>query len=522
MPRLQTFFFATALAIVGATSSADEILLKSGETLSGRITYEADDIVKIEVARSQSIKETKILAREDIEQITKDAPDNVEFAKIQKLVPTRSLMSADAYRSAIARGPEAFLESFPESEHVPKVQEIKATLEEELDKVERGFVKIEDDWISPEDRREFEMLIEARIRFLKMKGLAGSESYNGFINAMREFEAIEENYYGSPAFPRALELAREIVPKLGRRLQGMRRDLEYRMAEFERNKAALDAMGQEQIEAARAREEASYKSNLEADKKAGIKWVRLNPRSKDSIEGYLKLASEELSRLKAYDIAALREQAEMLVEVDKLIAKRNLERAKMKLSEAAAITGKKAGAKSSKSKKSGSYIAALGSKISTLQAEAKAKEKSEADAARSRELSANLRKGDEQKPKEDAEPSEETEEKDTDGGAAAEPEKPAEEAEEESPTDAFSALADVTEKPEARESAKARTTKSASKSRADKNDAEDEDRKERSRPPAADGGGFPLSRLVPILTVLLVVTVVVLKVLGIGDKKEAE
>src|SRR6056297_3337220 len=131
-------FLAALTVALATTIHADEIKLKNGETLSGRITYEADDIVKIEVSISESIKETKVLARDQIETITKDAPDNVEFAKIQKLVPTRSMMSASAYRSALTTGPDAFLEAYPDSQHVPKVKEIKATLEEELDKVERS------------------------------------------------------------------------------------------------------------------------------------------------------------------------------------------------------------------------------------------------------------------------------------------------------------------------------------------------------------------------------------------------
>ena len=46
--------------------TADEVKLKNGETVSGRITYEGSDILKVEVSVSSSIKETKIISRADI------------------------------------------------------------------------------------------------------------------------------------------------------------------------------------------------------------------------------------------------------------------------------------------------------------------------------------------------------------------------------------------------------------------------------------------------------------------------
>ena len=59
---------------------ADEIKMKDGTTHTGRITYEGDDIVKIEIPVTASIKETKILSRNDILNITKmDCPRECRF-----------------------------------------------------------------------------------------------------------------------------------------------------------------------------------------------------------------------------------------------------------------------------------------------------------------------------------------------------------------------------------------------------------------------------------------------------------
>lgn len=508
---------------------ADEVKLKSGQTITGRITYEADDIIKIEVPVSASIKETKVIGRADIAEILKDAPDDVEFNRIQGLVPTGSLLPASAYRQILETGPDSFLKAFPQSTHVTKVQEIRKTLAEELDKVERGFLKIEGEWLTPQDKIDFKDLIDSRIRFLSMSNLAASESLNGYIGAMREFEIIERNFYGSPAFPKAVELARQVIPKLGRQLQTMLRDVDFRNAEYEKALANSKPEAREELMQVRTREENAYQESVAADKKSGMKWVQLNPRIKASIEAYLKLASSELARVNEFDVAVLTLQSEKLVEADKLIAAGNIEGARSKISEAAAMTGQKtdSGTKSkskssSKSKggsKSDSYLATLTTKVNERMADEKAKAEAREAAAASEALTANLNKAaaanaDGAAAGETAEGETPTEGEGT--TAESEPGAPEE--------DDFAALAGSK-----KGSSKATDEKkpAAKKSKSKSDDESDEDAEEEDEPktrPAAveEEGGFPFGLIVPIITVLLIVTVVLLKVFGIGGKKTEE
>lgn len=508
---------------------ADEVKLKSGQSLTGRITYEADDIIKIEVPVSASIKETKVIGRADIAEIIKDAPDDVEFNRIQGLVPTASLMPASAYRQLLETGPDSFLKAFPQSAHVPKVQEIRNTLAEELDKVERGSLKIEGEWLTPQDKIDFKDLIDSRIRFLSMSNLAQAGNINGLIGAMREFEAIEKNYYGSPAFPKAVELARQVIPNLGRQLQTMMRDVDYRNAEYEKALANSKPEAREQLTQVRAQEEKAYQEAVAADKKSGMKWVQLNPRIKASIEAYLKLASAELARVNEFDVAVLTQQAEKLVEADQLIAAGNIEGARSKITEAAAMTGQKTdtGSKSkskssSKAKggsKGGSYLATLTSKVNERTADEKSKAEARQAAAESEALTANLNKTAAANA-EGAVAGETAEgETPTEGeGSAAGSEPGAPE------VDDFAALAGSKKgTPKAADEKKTAAKKSKSKSDDESGEDEEGEDKPKTRPAVVEEeGGFPFGLIVPIITVLLIVTVVLLKVFGIGGKKTEE
>lgn len=540
--KILLLLFLVAPLLPASSLRADEIKLKSGQTLNGRITYEAADIVKIEIPISASIKETKIIGRADIETIVKDAPDDVEFNKIQKLVPTASMVNVDAYRKMLETGPDAFLKNFPDSKHLPKVKEIRATLADELDKVERGFMKLEGDWLSPQDKVAYKELVESKIRLLRMESNVKGNTYNNFIAAMREFEVIEENFSGSPAFPKAIELAKQVVPALGRQLQAMAAAVDYQNAEYEKAMAGSTPESRLQLTAAREREDRNYADSVAADKKAGIKWVQFNPRNKQSIEEALRLAATELGRIQAFDTEALTKQAGLLVEADKLIAAEKIAEAKTKIAEAAEIVGQSPGTTPSKSKstskgkgnaKAGSYLAILNGKINDHLAEEQAKAKAKEAASESEALTANLRKKEEEvkaneTPEDAGNPAPE------EGGSGEKTKegemKEGEENAEKPVVDEFAALGATTKGTSKKtgEKEKEAPKKPKSKSKkdpADEGTGEDEDGDAVKKPrPAAvvEEEGLPFWVIPGGITLLAVIGIAVMKFLGIGGKKTAD
>ena len=498
LKRSSLTFLLTALVTTASlcfSTSADEIKLKNGETISGRLVFESEDFVRIEVAISASIKETKLVSRSEIAEIVKEAPDNVEFAKLEKLLPTGSLLPAGAYQSMITTGPKAFLSAFPDSKHVEKVEEIKATLEGELDKIERGYVKIEGEWISPQQKAEFKALTNSKVQLLSLKRFMAGGNYNSLIGAMRSFEILEGKFYGTPAFADSIDLAVEVIPLLGSQLQKLSRDVEYRNAEFQRKRDTLDEVGKAQIDAALAQEEAQLEAAIGEDKQNGIKWITLNSRSKDAIDTYIQLAVTELERIKQLDSASIKDQSEQLVAVDEMIAEGELATAKTKLVEAAALSGKSLSRNSRKSNSGpSSYIAALNLKLNERFAAEEEKLKAEEEAAASKSLADNLKKADEDEG-EDREGSEEEINGD-----------------EKTPKSVgFNALSGANTNKKASVNEEKAKSKSSSGS----------EREDRPQPPALeDEGGFSLGLLVPILTVVLIIVVVLLKVLGIGGAKK--
>ncbi len=507
--------------------SADEVKLKSGQTITGRILFESDDMVRIETAASASIKETKTIARADIESVSKDAPDLVAFKALESLLPTGSLVSADAYKKMLETGPDSFLRQFPESSHAAKVKEMRDQIAAELDKVERGFIKVDGDWYSPQDKLTYREMIAARIRLIQMQANAKRSDLNGWIAAMREYEQLEKYYFGSPAFAKAIPLALEVIPKLGRQLQSLAATVDHTNAEAQRAIDLSSAEVRAQILAARAREEQMISSSVATDKKAGLKWVQLNQRSKTAIDEYLRTAAAELTRIRTYDVAKLTQAGEQLVAVDQLIASDKIREAEAKLTVAKALIDPKqmpkAGTRSKDAKTApvpGSYFNALEWKIADLIDAEKKKAAEQAARSKSAELAATVKKSTNVGEEKPANP--EAVGKEMKEGEVSEVEKKSE-----APADDFAALSRAKNATEKDRGANAQKGKSQAKGKVTEKAADMvKPSTEAAEPPATPPSDYiaddesHLSLIIFIATGVLVLVIVVLKVLGIGKKKE--
>lgn len=491
----------TLLLLLGIHNvHADIVKMKDGTNYEGKITLQTPDMIKIEVSITDKIKETKTLGMPDVSEIIKTAPDDEMFGKIQTMVPTRSLVTADQYRSMLTTGPEAFLSQFAGSKHKEKVEEIKKTLEEELDKVERGNIKLEGEWYTPQDRNDFPKLIESKIVLFRMKNNAAGGRYLNNISAMRDYETLETRYFGTPAHAEAIALAQRILPVLGQQVQGLRRDVDVKNAQWEASKNALNTVDRQRVEAARAREEAQLAAAVAADKKAKIKWTRINTRSASDLDSYIKFAGDEYRRIKSYDPKLVADRAEALVKVDKLIKDGDLDRARAMLSEAAAMPiSTSSSSKPPSSKGSSNYAGALSAKLNEKVADQKEIAKAAEDAKKSEALSAKLKESENKSSPEDL--LDAVADANADGEEM--PEKP-------SNVDDFDLLANAPV--EKKEEPKKETTK--------KSKTKTKEKAERRPPPPPAPEPFPFHLIGIGLAVLAGVGIGVMKVLGIGGKKD--
>ncbi len=506
-----------------ATSHADVVTLKDGTSVEGRIIVEGSDILRIEVQVTPSIKETKTYSMTDVAKVEKTAPDKLAFAAIKELMPTQSLMTASDYDRIIKDGPRKFLSNFADSEHKAEVETILTELEAEKERVQRGGIKLDGEWIDREERQLYRFAVDARVRLDRIRQKAQADN---LLGALRDFQSMGESFAETPAYVTAIEEAQKIISAWGSTLQRKLANVDILN---ERDDASLALAAEDQrrrTQEARDAERQRFSDLLRQEKDKGIVWVSVSDRDKQSLENAISIAKAQLDRLRAMDIAALKKQAEGLTEANRLLGEGDLAEARLAIAEAA--VGRSSSSKSrsrsrSKSKTAAnttptSYSQWLTQRITdeetTLAENARAKAAA-AEAAAAAKIAAG---GDAKK--DDAEATTDGEVK-ADGETATATDAPA--------TAGTPSRAEIMAAEKAREQAKkaaeekaAADADSKKKSRSKKGSGDDEDEDGKKKPaPAASGGGINIQVLVPIIAVLLMVTILVLKKFGIGGKPAA-
>jgi hypothetical protein len=527
---------AIALLVFVATLSAtapavaDVVTLKSGEKIEGKIIAEGTDMVRIEVQVSGSIKETKTFGMADVAKIEKTAPDKVAFAAIKANIPTPDLMSSADYNDMIRTGAQRFLTTFPESEHVAEVEAIVKQLEEEKEKVQLGAIKLEGEWISMEERQLYRFAIEARIRHQRMKQKMANKD---ILGALREFEVIDERYQETPAQAAALGSALKLLPSWGQNLERQLSNVEFLNKQDEEAAKNLKADELTQIRQAKAAEQARFEQAIANEKSRGILWTSVNFRSSESLQNAVALVKSQLTTLRAIDANALSAQAQTLQEANRLIGEGSLSAARGKIAEA---TGKSSSKKSkrSSSKSSGAdtatrysvwLLSEIAKKEQELEDTAKAAAAKIADAKKTGTAAVVSDEGDEKAgtkgdadmpEKKDGEGEEEGKTDDSKDGeekAAAKPQTRAEIVAAERARREAKKAAEGTDKDSDDKKSKPKPKRPAPKKSDDKEEGSDDE-------PAAisSGGGFSPKYIIWGIAGLLIITVIVLKVLGIGGK----
>jgi len=188
------------------SAHADKIYLANGSTLEGDILEETADAVRLRYHVTPRIQDEKMVPKSTIVKIEKVAPDARALEKIQEMLPMADRSPALAYDDFINRQLRSFKTKFPESELHGQIDKMISDLKAEKERVATGDVKINGAFVSPKeydmDRKRFES--EAAVGRFKSKIEAGK-----FIEGMRIFRSIEEEYIGTVALVDAIEYARD-------------------------------------------------------------------------------------------------------------------------------------------------------------------------------------------------------------------------------------------------------------------------------------------------------------------------
>ena len=76
---------------------ADIFVMKSGKEIEGRLLAEEDNAYKVEVKVTSSIKDERVIPKDEVRELRRSSVANDDFAKISKLVPVPDLLGNRDY-----------------------------------------------------------------------------------------------------------------------------------------------------------------------------------------------------------------------------------------------------------------------------------------------------------------------------------------------------------------------------------------------------------------------------------------
>ena len=293
-------FFCLCAAI-----HADTVILKSGDKVEGKILSETDAEVTLNVQVTATIKDERVIKRDEIASIEKVQPDEEAWAALAAVAPGSESLNPDEYeRTTAAFG--GFVTTFPKSKHAAAAQQRLDQFTAEAKRVEAGEVKLEGKWLTKEQMQEERVQIAGRILFNRMK-LASSAGQ--LTDAMTIFAQMEKGFSGAATYPEAVELGRRI-------LSSLRIALEQRQAQMKRrsedeNKRLATSKGQEhaQLDALIKKERAATEAAVSAIEKSGVKWFPLQPANEKSLASLASFVASETTRLNGLPTEKMHESA---------------------------------------------------------------------------------------------------------------------------------------------------------------------------------------------------------------------
>jgi len=290
IPSLIVSFFCL---VQGA--SADTIVLNNGEKIEGRIVREDGDNYVVEVRVSGTIKDERVIPKNEVKLIEEEKEDQKAFRMIADLVPTPEMLSEEDYEVRIEKVRE-FTEKFPASERTPRAKEMLDILNEEFEVIRDGGIKFEDEMVSEEtynlNAYEFDSTIAE-------KSIDESINRRDFLRALRLFTDYEKTFSDAAGRDDIAGRIHQVLNAYGTRIDESLVSFDLRIEKRQAGLGSMAADDRAQAERAIANEMQLLEERFQKEKEEQLSWITPYPYHKQSLEEARRQVDREISRLKS-------------------------------------------------------------------------------------------------------------------------------------------------------------------------------------------------------------------------------
>lgn len=284
-----------------AAVHADTIELKDGTKYEGTLIKKDATDYYFSIQVTKSIKDERKIPKDQVLRIVAEEKDLTAFEELSKLLPVPDLSTVEDYDKRLKAGAD-FIKQFPDSKKKAEVLKIIDTLDKERTVIFSGGVKFEGRMISAAERNPKAYALDASIAAAKVKRFGDAGDY---LSALRAWTKFEKDYLGSSAYidtvPYTVKLMRSYQAVVNESLS----TLDARVKQRQTGLSRMADRDRTRSQAAIDEELAAYKSRLDAEKAAGIKWMSLDPFVKAPLDDTKRSLDTEIKRLENLQIASL-------------------------------------------------------------------------------------------------------------------------------------------------------------------------------------------------------------------------
>lgn len=280
----------TALAL-GA--HADTFVLKDGSRIEGSIIRQDATSYVIEVRVTKSIKDERIVAKDDVVKVETEKKDLIAFDPISHYIPVPDAITADEYAVRIT-AVEKFLKNYPDSSKASQAEAIRSVLKKEANEILAGGIKTGGKICTAAEYRANMLDIDAGIREAQIRALLNGGHH---LEGLRAFIIFDRDFSNTKAraalLPLIIQTINGYLAETGQSLAGYDARVKERTVGLQR----MQADDRRKTQEALAEEAVQLEKQFKSEKDAKVGWVTPNPSCKHSLEETMTFGKQETTRL---------------------------------------------------------------------------------------------------------------------------------------------------------------------------------------------------------------------------------
>ncbi len=282
-----------AAVLTAASSTADVFILKDGTRLEGSILSDRGDSYLLEIQVTRSIKDERVVAKEDILRIERENPAVTAFEALSGLWPIPDLLTHAEYEVRIDQLNE-FLKEHATSEKAREVTTMLTAHQEEAAIIAAGGVKLDGKLIAADERTANAYEIDSRVAETSIRGHVRDGS---LLSALRAFQQFDADFAGSEAWHSLLPLMQQVITAHRAQAQEMLDGYDEMVSRQQAGLSRMSPADRVASERAVAERDAALKQRFDTETRERIGWPTPHTNFKPSLEATVRHAEQESRRL---------------------------------------------------------------------------------------------------------------------------------------------------------------------------------------------------------------------------------